>query len=284
MLARELGEQSLAVAEALSDKWLVAWALHLLGLAAHIAGDYPTADAFYERSLAIRQVLGHHETIGVMCQLRGASAYRQGKFLEARQFCVGYLEVSQELGSPWHLSNALAQFASLAAAQQQPERAARLIGAAAVMNETFRARPIPLIEELFVEGVGLARQALGETAFAVAMATGQAMSPEEATAEALAVEVEVVPAGVPTTPVPPRPERLQQSGEAAAEGPLTEREQEVAALVARGLTNRQIAAELVVTERTVAAHVEHILDKLGFASRTQIGVWAAAQEARAATT
>ena len=52
---------------------------------------------------------------------------------------------------------------------------------------------------------------------------------------------------------------------------------EVATLIARGLTNRQIAEELVVTERTVAAHVEHILNKLDFASRTQIGVWAAEQ-------
>jgi DNA-binding NarL/FixJ family response regulator len=56
--------------------------------------------------------------------------------------------------------------------------------------------------------------------------------------------------------------------------PLTAREQEVAALLARGLTNRQIAVRLVVTDRTVAAHVEHILDKLSFTSRTQIGVWA----------
>ena len=56
---------------------------------------------------------------------------------------------------------------------------------------------------------------------------------------------------------------------------LTAREQEVAALLARGLTNRQIAEQLVVTERTVAAHVEHVLDKLGFASRHQAGAWAA---------
>jgi DNA-binding NarL/FixJ family response regulator len=49
----------------------------------------------------------------------------------------------------------------------------------------------------------------------------------------------------------------------------------VAALVAEGLTNGQIAEELVITQRTVAAHIEHILNKLGFASRTQVGVWAA---------
>jgi DNA-binding NarL/FixJ family response regulator len=44
---------------------------------------------------------------------------------------------------------------------------------------------------------------------------------------------------------------------------------------AHGRSNRQIGEALVITERTVAAHVEHILDRLGFASRTQIALWAA---------
>jgi DNA-binding NarL/FixJ family response regulator len=56
---------------------------------------------------------------------------------------------------------------------------------------------------------------------------------------------------------------------------LSAREVEVAALIGRGLTNRQIAEALAVAERTVATHIEHILGRLGFASRTQIGVWAA---------
>ena len=58
---------------------------------------------------------------------------------------------------------------------------------------------------------------------------------------------------------------------------LSAREREVAVLIGQGLTNRQIAETLVVAERTVATHIEHILGKLGFASRTQIGVWAAQQ-------
>ncbi len=65
---------------------------------------------------------------------------------------------------------------------------------------------------------------------------------------------------------------------ATGDGPLTAREREVAALVALGFTNRQIAKHLVITGRTVAAHIEHILDKLAFNSRTQIGVWAAAHD------
>ena len=57
-------------------------------------------------------------------------------------------------------------------------------------------------------------------------------------------------------------------------GGLSPREREVAALLSHGLSNRQIAERLVVTERTVGAHIEHILDKLGFASRHQVGAWA----------
>ncbi|QXJ20474.1 tetratricopeptide repeat protein [Actinomadura graeca] len=57
-------------------------------------------------------------------------------------------------------------------------------------------------------------------------------------------------------------------------GFLTPREQEVVALVARGLSNRGIADELVISPATVARHVTNILTKLGFASRAQIAVWA----------
>jgi DNA-binding NarL/FixJ family response regulator len=49
----------------------------------------------------------------------------------------------------------------------------------------------------------------------------------------------------------------------------------VAALVARGLTNRQIAARLVITERTAGTHLERIMNKLGAHSRAEVAVWAA---------
>jgi DNA-binding NarL/FixJ family response regulator len=67
--------------------------------------------------------------------------------------------------------------------------------------------------------------------------------------------------------------RLQAT--AAASGGLSAREGEVAALVAEGLTNRQIAERLVISERTAQNHVQHILTKLGFATRSQIAAWQA---------
>lgn len=55
---------------------------------------------------------------------------------------------------------------------------------------------------------------------------------------------------------------------------LTHRETEVAMLAARGLTNRDIAARLYLSVRTVEAHIDHILTKLGFRTRTQLAAWA----------
>jgi DNA-binding CsgD family transcriptional regulator len=60
-------------------------------------------------------------------------------------------------------------------------------------------------------------------------------------------------------------------------GGLSAREAEVARLVADGLTNRQIASRLVISERTAGNHVAHILAKLGFTSRSQIAAWCAAR-------
>jgi ATP/maltotriose-dependent transcriptional regulator MalT len=256
--ARAFGEQSLAIAERLEDRWLIAWAIHLLGLAAHIAGDYAAADARYAQSMAIRRALGHREMVGVLCQLMGMSAYRQGDFRKARALYCEYLDIAREFGSNFHISMLLAQFGSLAAVHGQPERAARLMAAAAVFHETSGTRPIPLTAALVTDGMGLVREVLSQPAFEAAWTVGRAMSSDEAIAEALAVDI------------------TDQAGSAAHTHPLTKREQQVAALIARGWTNRQIAVELVVGERTVATHIEHILTKLDFVSRTQIGVWISA--------
>src|SRR5207244_13557371 len=84
-----------------------------------------------------------------------------------------------------------------------------------------------------------------------------------------ALDLALAATEAPTTRSNGAPERTAQQVAG-----LSRREQQVAALLALGLSNRQIAQRLVVTERTVGAHVEHILDKLGFASRHQVGAWA----------
>lgn len=71
-------------------------------------------------------------------------------------------------------------------------------------------------------------------------------------------------------------ELTRLSGRLGLEGAagLTRRERQVADCVARGLSNRQVARELFISERTVENHVQHIFIKLGLNSRGQIGVWA----------
>jgi len=73
------------------------------------------------------------------------------------------------------------------------------------------------------------------------------------------------------------PEPLRVQRRRTGDEPLTPREREIAAMIARGLTNREIAARLYVGERTVESHVRNALQKLGFVSRSQIAAWASEQ-------
>ena len=101
------------------------------------------------------------------------------------------------------------------------------------------------------------RQKLGNETFDVAFDKGQALTLDDALRLAGATGE-------------PRPEAL------APRTTLTRRENQVAALVAEGLTNKEIATKLTISPRTVDAHVDHILTKLGFRSRTQIARWVSA--------
>jgi len=77
-----------------------------------------------------------------------------------------------------------------------------------------------------------------------------------------------------TEPAWTDPARLDTVGAHRSPAPLTPREHEIVRLIARGLSNREIADELVISPVTTARHVENIRRKLGFSSRTQIASWA----------
>jgi len=109
------------------------------------------------------------------------------------------------------------------------------------------------------------RSRLGAPAFSAAIRRGTDMSAADAVASALERQ--------------PRVRVPEPEADAAAGLGLTKREREVAALIAQGLSNREIAARLVVAQRTAEGHVENILSKLGFTSRTQVAGWLAGQKA-----
>ncbi|WIV53248.1 ATP-binding protein [Amycolatopsis nalaikhensis] len=102
-----------------------------------------------------------------------------------------------------------------------------------------------------------ARRALGEGAFETAFRRGGEFALEEAITYALG--------DAPPSPTA-EPERAT---------PLTDREQEVAVLIADGRSNQEIADRLVISRRTAEGHVNRILRKLGFDSRAQVAAWAA---------
>jgi non-specific serine/threonine protein kinase len=98
------------------------------------------------------------------------------------------------------------------------------------------------------------------------------MSLDEVVEYALAITAPVTP--VTPDPAAPSVPTDPSTSDQPELVPLTPREREVAVLVARGLTNRQIAAALVVSERTVHSHVHNTLGKLALTSRAQLAVWA----------
>ena len=89
------------------------------------------------------------------------------------------------------------------------------------------------------------------------------MAPEQAIEYALLEKEETAPST--TTPEEPFADKRKEK--------LTRREEEVAAFIAQGLTNRQIASELTLSERTVDTHVSSILKKLGLRSRGRVAIW-----------
>lgn len=97
--------------------------------------------------------------------------------------------------------------------------------------------------------------------------------------DAAAAFAERAAALIPRTPSP-----TASQVDKAAHGGLTARERDVVALVAEGMANREIAARLVLSERTVEKHIENALHKLGFDSRTQLAVWAAGRNLRGRST
>jgi DNA-binding NarL/FixJ family response regulator len=72
----------------------------------------------------------------------------------------------------------------------------------------------------------------------------------------------------------------EPSAQTAERSSLSPREREVAGLIAQGLSNRAIADRLGLSERTIEAHVEHILGKLGFRSRARVAAWVTQGETR----
>jgi DNA-binding CsgD family transcriptional regulator/tetratricopeptide (TPR) repeat protein len=101
---------------------------------------------------------------------------------------------------------------------------------------------------------------------------------EEAAALAASVAARAEQLGA--MPLTAKAQTLAESLAGRRTGPLSRRQYEIADLVSQGLMNRQIAAALHLSERTVETHVQHILARLDFSNRSQIAAWMATERVR----
>ena len=193
----------------------------------------------------------------------GVAALKRGDMVAAEKALLEAITLKRcfdDRGTATMLSIELLAAPALAAGD--PIRAARLQGAGAGLRRRQRFDVHTVGEPLVAETAARVRTVIGEAAYAKAFEIGAAMEHEAAVAYALGER----------TDVRPEKDRTQVTGVV-----LGTREEEVGLLIAQGLSNKEIAARLFLSVRTVETHVHNLLNKLGVNSRTQIAVWFSAQ-------
>ncbi len=187
---------------------------------------------------------------------RGLAQLQDGRG-DAKRLFLEALKLSAMVDDRLGIVTSVEALACDAATTEEAHRAAVLLGAADSLWLSVGKRDvvIPALRENHENARGRAHSILGERSFEAATLQGSHLVLDDILA--FAVEGPMRSAAPTDRTVPE----------------LTPREQEVARLVAQGLTNKAIAARLVISQRTVQGHVEHVLVKLGFKSRTQIAAW-----------
>ncbi len=294
-------ERSLALARELNDRRGIAWSLVGLGTILWEQGDWRKAAATCEEALALFREVGDRAGIGETLMSLARAYGAGGELARAQTLATEGVAVAEEVGNPFLLAllfivqarlavdlrdvagaeglfrqalqlmhrirnidgvaDCLDGLARASGARRKWKRAAALQGAAAALRKSSRTM-IPDLMQLELDRLStIVRAALGESAYARARDAAASMELHEIVSFALADLSQ--------------PRAVVDAGE-PAEDLLTDRERQVAALVAQGSSNREIAGTFFLSERTVESHVQHILNKLGFRSRAQIAAWAVA--------
>ncbi|WP_342668230.1 ATP-binding protein [Streptomyces violens] len=293
-------QESRAVAERLGDECRLACAARYLGWHGLITGEVAGAVAHYEEARERYQRLGDRpgltqalteygilhaiggdpkraltladETLDLLagqpgeCWLRGYAfitqglAYWRGEDIAAASPVMrAAVRQKYRMGDKDGVIACLAILTWLAAAQGRHARAAWLTGAAEAMGEDLAACLIrsPNLTGAYDQARAEAHQVLGAACFERLHRRGAELPVREAVdlAETDADSLDA---------------RALRAAEPRPADGLTRREREVADLVGKGLSNREIAEHLVISKRTADAHLEHILGKLGCSSRAEI--------------
>jgi predicted ATPase/DNA-binding CsgD family transcriptional regulator len=258
--AYTVAEESLAlcIEEVSANK---AETLCLLGKVVLQQGDSARAHALAGESLALSKEVNEKSNICPSLSLLGKVTSAQGNYAGARAYYEQSLQVAREAGFHWEIACGLEGLASIVAAQNELAWAARLWGAAETLREVLGASLPPVERPDYEHAVAATRAQLGEKTFVAAWAEGRTMTPDQVLAS---LEPSPLAEPAPTTSAPtvkpPPPTTYPHD--------LTAREVEVLRLVAQGLTNAQIAEQLVIRPYTVNNHLRSILGKLGVTTRT----------------
>jgi predicted ATPase/DNA-binding CsgD family transcriptional regulator len=266
-VAGQLLEEAVGLLRAADARFDLAWVLNSLGELARIAGgDYSRAEGYYREALAIGRGAGIREGLATWQSNLGMVLLHQGQLDEAVRLLREGLELRVALHHRRGIAVTLEEAAAVAAATGRGGDAACLYGAAERLREELGAPRAadPADDAEHRRHIAAAQGRIDRAAWVAAWAAGRALAPDQALATARAI--------LAAPPIPDIPPVV--TSPAVATGPLSRRESQVAAMVARGLSNRAIAGALSISEKTVANHVDHILTKLDFRSRTQVAAWA----------
>jgi len=262
--ARTLLEESLTIFQALGHTWGIALVKSLLGQLAFQQGELSQAEAFLADSTRLASEVGDRRTVARSRLLLAGLAALRGDHAAARLCYEEGLATALELGHTNLIASGLKGLGYVAAALGLPSWAALLWGTAEPLRES-RSVAIPPV--LYERMVAVVRSQLGEPAFEEARARGRTMTPAQALASPEAFAPQATPRLPPAQTAPGSSAAAPASHPSSPAG-LTAREVEVLRLVAQGLSDAQIAEQLVISPRTVNWHLTSIYSKLGVSSRT----------------
>ncbi len=258
-------EEGIALRRELGDKESIADSFILSGELAISQGDAITARSLAEEGVVITKEIGDRLPTARLLAFLAKAIALQGDQAAARAMYEESLALAKAGNSKWHIMLGLEGLAGVLASQGDLVWAARLWGAAEALRNAIGTPIPPVYRADYERSVTDARVQLGEETFAAAWTQGRGMTPEQALAAP-----EQAP---PLEPVPTVSRPLPDGKPPLAPAPtypagLTAREMEVLRLVAQGMTDAQVAEQLVISPRTVNNHLTSIFSKIQVSSRS----------------